>query len=116
MICCLYRQRTLLLAACQAVVYTPQHEHFGIVPLEAMAHQRPVIAVNNGGPTESVVSGVTGYLCEPTPTAFAHAYERLLNGEVAELMGSAARKHVIDKFSRTAFGHSLNQHIQALAA
>ena len=28
------RQRTLLLAACRAVLYTPQHEHFGIVPLE----------------------------------------------------------------------------------
>ncbi len=50
------RQRALLLAACRAVLYTPQHEHFGIVPLEAMAARRPVVAVNSGGPVESVGS------------------------------------------------------------
>eukprot|EP00967_Tisochrysis_lutea_P062827 scaffold80824_cov15-Tisochrysis_lutea.AAC.1 len=30
-------------------VFTPQFEHFGIVPLEAMAAKKLVIAVNNGG-------------------------------------------------------------------
>ena len=66
-------QRALLLAACTAVVYTPQHEHFGIVPLEAMAAGRPVIACDSGGPQETVLHGRTGLLCEPTPAAFAHA-------------------------------------------
>lgn len=110
------RQRTLLLAACQAVVYTPQHEHFGIVPLEAMASGRPVVAVNNGGPTESIVSARTGYLCDPTPAAFADAYQRLLDKAVAERLGVAARKHVVRMFSRTAFGDRLNERVQALAA
>lgn len=59
-------QKAYLLRACSAVVYTPSHEHFGIVPLEAMAAFRPVIAVNNGGPLESVKNGQTGFLCEPT--------------------------------------------------
>lgn len=110
------RQRTLLLAACRAVVYTPQHEHFGIVPLEAMASSRPVIAVNSGGPTESVVSGSTGYLCEPTPAAFADAYEQLLDSRRAATMGATARQHVVDKFSRASFGASLNGQVQQLAA
>lgn len=110
------RQRALLLAACQAVVYTPQHEHFGIVPLEAMASGRPVIAVNNGGPTESVLSGRTGQLCEPTAAAFADAYAQLLDAKVAAKMGAAARKHVVGTFSRAAFGDRLNEHVQALAA
>jgi alpha-1,3/alpha-1,6-mannosyltransferase len=110
------RQRTLLLAACRAVVYTPQHEHFGIVPLEAMASSRPVIAVNSGGPTESVVSGSTGFLCEPTPAAFAEAYQQLLDGKKATKMGQTARQHVIDKFSRASFGASLNSQVQQLAA
>ena len=93
-------QKAALLAAATMVLYTPQvrlcdgaaplrclltlplcmqHEHFGLVPLEAMAAQRAVIACNSGGPTESIVDGVTGFLCEPTPAAFAAAARRLLD-------------------------------------
>ncbi|GLI65070.1 hypothetical protein VaNZ11_008495, partial [Volvox africanus] len=85
------RQRTLLLAACRAVLYTPQHEHFGIVPLEAMAAGRPVVACNSGGPIESVTHGSAGFLCEPTAAAFANAMGNLLNSETAAAMGAKAR-------------------------
>jgi alpha-1,3/alpha-1,6-mannosyltransferase len=66
-------QRTALLAAASVIVYTPANEHFGIVPLEAMASGCPVIACNSGGPTESVIDGKTGYLCDPNPAAFSAA-------------------------------------------
>lgn len=59
-------EKRKLLEECSAVVYTPSHEHFGIVPIETMAAMRPVIAVNNGGPLESVADGETGFLCPPT--------------------------------------------------
>lgn len=71
-------QRTALLAACVAVLYTPPAEHFGIVPLEAMAASRPVIACNQAGPLETIVHGVTGLLCRPNPVAFADAMQALL--------------------------------------
>lgn len=70
--------KTLLLSACTAVLYTPQHEHFGIVPLEAMAWGKAVVACDSGGPKESVVSGRTGLLCEPTAAAFADAMRQLM--------------------------------------
>ena len=39
-----------------------------VIPvLEAMAAGKPVIACNSGGPVESIVDGITGILCEPTP-------------------------------------------------
>lgn len=76
-------QRAALLAACTAVLYTPQNEHFGIVPLEAMASGRPVIACDSGGPRESVQHGVTGFLCKPSPDAFASAMQMLLVGRSA---------------------------------
>ena len=66
-------EKSALLAASSAVVYTPANEHFGIVPLECMASCRPVIAVASGGPLESVLDGETGHLCQPTPEVSARA-------------------------------------------
>lgn len=44
---------------CRALVF-PGEEDFGIVPLEAMACGRPVIAYRAGGALETVVEGTTG--------------------------------------------------------
>jgi glycosyltransferase involved in cell wall biosynthesis len=48
------------LAKCRALVF-PGLEDFGIVPVEAMASGRPVIAYGRGGALDSVVDGVTGF-------------------------------------------------------
>ena len=72
------QEKAALLAACTALLYTPVNEHFGIVPLEAMAAARPVVACNSGGPKESVIDGVTGFLCAPEPSSFAAAMTKLL--------------------------------------
>ena len=48
-----------LYARCRALLF-PGEEDFGIVPVEAMASGRPVIAFGQGGATESVRDGVTG--------------------------------------------------------
>lgn len=115
-------QKVELMRAARAVVYTPVNEHFGIVPVEAGAAARAVIACNSGGPLESVVDGRTGFLCEPTPEAFAEAMARLAEPEggagaaLAAKMGSAARAHVVDKFSREAFSTQLDGTVRALVA
>jgi alpha-1,3/alpha-1,6-mannosyltransferase len=54
-----------LLRSASLLVYTPQNEHFGIVPLEAMLAGVPVLAADSGGPKETVVEGVTGWLRDP---------------------------------------------------
>jgi alpha-1,3/alpha-1,6-mannosyltransferase len=70
-----------------------------------MAAGRPVVAVNHGGPTETIADGETGLLCAPTPEAFATALARLLGeGGVAARMGRAGRARVAAGFSRAAFG------------
>ncbi|BCP52431.1 glycosyl transferase [Kaistia sp. 32K] len=64
-------------ARCKALIF-PGEEDFGIVPVEAMASGRPVIAFNRGGATETVVDGVTGIFFEvQTVEALLDACDRL---------------------------------------
>ena len=102
-----------LLSRSRCVVYTPEYEHFGYVPLEAMAASKAVVAVNNGGPPETIVDGITGFLCPPKPEAFAAALAVLMTDPArAERMGRAGREHVAGKFSKAAFGAQLEQIVE----
>lgn len=89
-----------------------QDEHFGIVPLEAMAAHKPVVACNSGGPVETVVDGLTGFLCDPSPTEFSKAMLKLASDhDLAVKMGKQARDHVVQKFSTKTFGDLLNSYV-----
>ncbi len=52
-------ERAELFSKCVAFI-NPQKEDFGITIVEAMASGRPVIALGQGGATETVLAGVTG--------------------------------------------------------
>jgi glycosyltransferase involved in cell wall biosynthesis len=52
---------------CRALVF-PTREDFGLVPLEAQACGRPVIAFAGGGALETVVEGKTGTFFKPQKT------------------------------------------------
>ncbi|KAJ4951842.1 hypothetical protein NE237_028674 [Protea cynaroides] len=107
---CSTAERNALLSDCLCVLYTPKDEHFGIVPLEAMAAQKPVIACNSGGPVETIMDGVTGFLCDPTPLKFSVAMAAfIIDPEMAERMGREAQRHVSESFSTKIFGQRLNQ-------
>jgi glycosyltransferase involved in cell wall biosynthesis len=54
---------------CRAVIF-PGVEDFGLVPLEAQACGRPVIAYGDGGALETVIEGVSGhFFYQQTPDA-----------------------------------------------
>jgi len=46
----------------KALIFTALDEDFGIVPVEAMRHGTPVIALGKGGVLETVIDGKTGFL------------------------------------------------------
>ena len=51
-----------LYVGCRAVIFPAEDEDFGIVPVEAMAYGKPVIAHDSGGVKETVIDGKTGIL------------------------------------------------------
>jgi glycosyltransferase involved in cell wall biosynthesis len=72
------------LARCKALIF-PGVEDFGIIPLEAMASGRPVIALGKGGALDTVVPGKTGVLFpEQTVESLIDAVERF------EALGASA--------------------------
>lgn len=104
-----------LLEACTCLLYTPSNEHFGIVPIEAMFMQRPVIAVKSGGPLETIVDGATGYLCSGTASDFSKAMIKfIIDPTLRDRLGKTGRRHVEDNFSFAAFGEKLENIVTQL--
>ena len=108
-------EKISLLNICSCLLYTPDQEHFGIVPLEAMHMVRPVIAVASGGPLETVVDGVTGFLCPADEHEFADAMMKFArNPTLVKEMGEAGKRRMSECFSFCQFAERLNTIVKRL--
>ena len=100
-----------LYAGCRALIF-PGVEDFGIVPLEAMASGKPVVAYGDGGALESVdgssehPTGVFFY--EQTPDALTEALQKL---HALRFDPGSIRAHA-ERFDRSAFKRKLALYIQ----
>lgn len=76
-------------------------EAFGIVALEAMASEVPVIVSDIPGVRDVIVEGKNGLLAEPMNSEDLAGKIRTLleNPEVAERMGKNGRKRVLERFT-----------------
>lgn len=89
------------------LLYTPPHEHFGIVPLEAMACGLPVLACETGGPKESVQHDRTGVLLPAdSETEWAKAMCSLTPQRKAAF-GAAGRQRAEQSFSLSQMSNKL---------
>lgn len=100
-----------------AVVFPSLNEDLGLVPLEAMACGKPVLATDRGGPRETVVDGHTGFLLADQPESFALGMQMLLRMPEQELdeLGVLARARAT-QFSWDHFVERIDAHVEELAA
>jgi glycosyltransferase involved in cell wall biosynthesis len=110
-----------LYAGCRALIF-PGEEDFGIVPVEAMAAGRPVIALGRGGALETVIA--PGRASDPAPTGVffeEQSVEGLLEGisrfEKHEAAFDPARiRERALAFDRAVFDRALGEWIDARVA
>ncbi|HEX4654508.1 MAG TPA: glycosyltransferase family 4 protein [Mycobacteriales bacterium] len=86
-----------LYGSSMAALFTARNEDFGLVPLEAMAAGTPILAVDAGGPRETVLDGRTGWLRPATDEAFSLEMQRILDGTIdIESMREPARQRAAE--------------------
>ncbi len=106
------------------------YEPFGIINLEALSCETPVVGSAVGGIPEIIVESETGYLIELESVSrtdfnpkypdtfqqnFAAKVNLLLEDEnLATQMGKAGRKRVLDKFSWTAIAKTTYQYYETV--
>ena len=88
-------------AAADVFVCPSDFESYGKANLEAMACGRPVVSSRRGGPAETVLDGVTGFLVDSGDAdALAAQILRLLReGDLRHQMGQAATEHATVRFA-----------------
>lgn len=85
---------------CKALIF-PGIEDFGIVPLEAMACGKPVIAFGKGGALETVVEGVSGlFFLEQSSDSLIKAVDRF---ELDFVLDPQKIRAHAEKFSKEVF-------------
>ncbi|MBT2365547.1 glycosyltransferase [Streptomyces sp. ISL-10] len=89
-----------LIRSADVVLCPADYEPFGIVPLEAMACGKPVVASAVGGQLDTVADPATGRLVPPgSPEALARAVADLLaDPALREACGAAGRRRVLSRY------------------
>ncbi|MCW4469156.1 glycosyltransferase family 4 protein [Flavobacterium sp. MFBS3-15] len=97
------------------VVPSTEPEPFGLVALEAMLAQKPVVASNHGGLTEIVVDNETGYLVHPgNEELLANAIKKLAYDEVLRAkLGNNGQERAFSHFSVTNYVAQISKILDA---
>ncbi len=109
------KRMTELYSKSTAVLFAAINEDFGIVPLEGMASSKPVISVNEGGPTETIINGKTGFLVTSYSEMAMRIKQVADDPSLAKKMGKAGRARVIKHYSWQSFFSSFDKLARTVA-
>jgi phosphatidylinositol alpha-1,6-mannosyltransferase len=98
-------------SACEIFALPSSGEGFGLVYLEAMAREKPVIGGAHGGAPEVIDDGRTGYLVQhgDAPQLATSIETLLANPDLAREMGARGRERVNRDFKFSVFAKSLKK-------
>jgi glycosyltransferase involved in cell wall biosynthesis len=105
-----------VIAAADVMVCSSWFESLSMVALESMSMQRPIVSTRVGGPSETVLDGVTGYLVPPRDSrAIADRVVALLRDRaLCQRMGEAGREHVSRTFSARRYAEGIDRIVDEL--
>jgi len=106
---------------CKAVIFPAQEEDFGLVPVEAMAAGKPVIANAQGGVLETVIDAIpagkgkgTGvYFDPPTAGSLTLAINNFIDLEKKGYFDSNSIKNHAEKFSKDRFKREILKFVKS---
>lgn len=110
------------LKAARLLLYTPTFEHFGIVPVESMLHRTPVLAINRGGPLESIVNytgdnedEATGFNRLDDVDAWAEVLKEFSSGceSLSAKLGENGWRRANELFSREKMSEMFEENLKA---
>lgn len=104
-----------LYSRCTASLYPPMNEDYGLVPLESMASKKPVIAIKEGGPAETVLNNKTGYLVNNADEMAQKMVYLAEHPKIAESMGKLGRKRVEANYSWDKFFNDFDKQVRRVA-
>lgn len=109
---------TPLFRAIDLFVMASTEEPFGLVTIEAMACEKPVVGTNSGGTPEIVSQGETGLLVpHENPPELARAIVQLLKDrDRRSAMGLKGRSRVLELFTLSSRSQKISQALKSLCA
>ncbi len=104
-----------LYATSYTVLFSAINEDWGLIPLEAMASEKPCISVNEGGPTYSIINGKTGYLVNSQQEMAQKMLFLANNPDENERLGKEGRKRVLKNYTWKIFLDNIERAFKEVA-
>ena len=92
-----------------ACLFTAKNEDLGQIPIESMSAEKPIIAINDKGPSETIIDGITGYLVSNEKEMAEKMIFLANHPDIAEKMGKSGRIRALEYFDDSVFKARLDE-------
>jgi glycosyltransferase involved in cell wall biosynthesis len=92
-----------------ACLFTAKNEDLGQIPIESMSAEKPIIAINDKGPSETIIDGITGFLVSNEKEMAEKMIFLVNHPDIAEKMGKSGRIRALEYFDDSVFKARLDE-------